>query len=485
LLTAFGGFTVSREVASALPTRLADGTAEHDLTFDAVGRLQSRAWGVNGAPVYIEQVSYDAAGRVAQRTETVSGTTSAYAYTYDANGFLATVTKNGVAVEEYAYDARGNRTSRTANGGATEASTYDLQDRLQTRHGTLYSFDADGFLAQRGADTFDFGARGEMLGAVVDGQSVTYGYDGYGRRTSRTTAAGPTQFLYGNPQHQLQLTASRDTAGVLTTYFYDEGGRLIAFERSGARYYVAGDMLGTPKAVVDANGTVVKTMAWDAFGSLLSDSNAGFALEIGFAGGLRDPLTGLTRFGVRDYEPASGRWTSRDPALFATRQTNLYAYVANDSVNKIDPVGLFSFGASAYDGLGGGIKLAITGEGISFCAEVGIGGGESIEVDPSGGLDKDGVSLDAAVSLKAGPLGGFEVGSSLKGECQLENKAKGCLGPLCVEGTYKDGQWQPRTGKAETSIGDFTALATKSLAEAAKFKLEGKVVGNFCAAGKW
>ena len=57
-------------------------------------------------------------------------------------------------------------------------------------------------------------------------------------------------------------------------------------------------------------------------------------------GGIYDPDTGLVRFGARDYDPEVGRWTSKDPILFASGQTNLYAYVNNDPVNRVDPTGL-------------------------------------------------------------------------------------------------------------------------------------------------
>jgi uncharacterized protein RhaS with RHS repeats len=53
-------------------------------------------------------------------------------------------------------------------------------------------------------------------------------------------------------------------------------------------------------------------------------------------------VTGLLRFGFRDYDPETGRWTAVDPVLFASGQTNLYAYVANDPVNLVDPSGLLS-----------------------------------------------------------------------------------------------------------------------------------------------
>jgi len=43
---------------------------------------------------------------------------------------------------------------------------------------------------------------------------------------------------------------------------------------------------------------------------------------------------------VRDYDPTTGRWTAKDPILFAGGQGNLYVYVGKNPVNKVDPSGL-------------------------------------------------------------------------------------------------------------------------------------------------
>ena len=42
---------------------------------------------------------------------------------------------------------------------------------------------------------------------------------------------------------------------------------------------------------------------------------------------------------ARDYDPETGRWTSKDPILFNGGDTNLYGYVLNDPVNLVDPSG--------------------------------------------------------------------------------------------------------------------------------------------------
>jgi hypothetical protein len=46
------------------------------------------------------------------------------------------------------------------------------------------------------------------------------------------------------------------------------------------------------------------------------------------------------RFGARDYDPETGRWTAKDPIGFSGEDSNLYGYVVGDPINLIDPEGL-------------------------------------------------------------------------------------------------------------------------------------------------
>lgn len=80
-------------------------------------------------------------------------------------------------------------------------------------------------------------------------------------------------------------------------------------------------------------------MDYDAWGQVVADTSPGFQ-PFGFAGGIYDRDTGLVRFGARDYDPQTGRWTAKDPIRFDGGDTNIYAYVSNDPVNYIDPEGL-------------------------------------------------------------------------------------------------------------------------------------------------
>jgi RHS repeat-associated protein len=143
---------------------------------------------------------------------------------------------------------------------------------------------------------------------------------------------------------------------VLTYYHYDPSGRLMAFDRAGVRYFVQTDQVGTPRVVTDSQGNIVKNVRTSAFGEVLSDSAPTFKLHVGYAGGISDSVTGLVRFGYRDYEPVTGRWTARDPILFAGGQGNLYVYVGNSVVSSKDSNGLWVVQACIGAAIGAGIN---------------------------------------------------------------------------------------------------------------------------------
>nr|WP_301288389.1 RHS repeat-associated core domain-containing protein [Natronospira proteinivora] len=110
--------------------------------------------------------------------------------------------------------------------------------------------------------------------------------------------------------------------------------------QDGERYRLIADHLGSVRLVVHADsGEIVQRLDYDEFGRVLEDSNPGFQ-PFGFAGGIYDQHTGLVRFGARDYDPQTGRWTAKDPIRFDGDGPNLYGYVLNDPVNWIDMWGL-------------------------------------------------------------------------------------------------------------------------------------------------
>lgn len=143
-------------------------------------------------------------------------------------------------------------------------------------------------------------------------------------------------------------------------------------------YYVGTDHLGSPRVV---RGRERRRRSEDRLRRLGNQTAlSGFVVPLGYAGGLADPVTGFVHFGMRDYDPATARFTTRDPMLF-DGGGNLFVYVGDDPMSAVDPAGLTGVGASAYAGVGGGASTSLDDKGISFCGEVGFGLGQSAEIN--------------------------------------------------------------------------------------------------------
>jgi RHS repeat-associated protein len=300
----------------------------------------SRTHEVKGKQIYQFQLVYDELSRIVQKRETVAGKVRVYDYTYDADGQLIEVKKDGEVVESYKYDLNGNRTEWEL-GEKKHSASYDSQDRLKEVDGTPYEFDADGFLMQRGDMTLKYSATGELLEVSwPDGKSIKYAYDSMNRRVARTDEKGTQEYLYGNLDSPFQVTGVRKSSGDLDVYHYDESGLLVAMQRDASWYYVVTDQLGSPQVVGDVDGGVVKVLEYDSFGKQVVDSDRAFDLPINFAGGLIENDTNLVNFWFRDYDPVSGKWNAKDPIGFMGSDVNLYRYVGNNSINLTDPLGL-------------------------------------------------------------------------------------------------------------------------------------------------
>jgi len=107
-----------------------------------------------------------------------------------------------------------------------------------------------------------------------------------------------------------------------------------------ASFLIYSDHLGTLRVLADMDGNVVQAMWYDAFGNLLAMRGDAVRLPLGFAGGLLDADTGLTRFVWRDYDADTGRFTALDPMGAKGGDSDLYGYCVDDPVNRLDAWGL-------------------------------------------------------------------------------------------------------------------------------------------------
>lgn len=469
LPTAIGPVTVVRGAPGGRVSSMTDGAGTFTLGYDAAGREQDRTLAF-GATAFQEQLQRDAAGRTTSSTVTTPSGTITTTYAYDALGRLATSKRGAAPTVTYTYDHHGNLQTTAAG-----AATFNATDQLVSVAGVPYTYDANGALTGRGADTFTRDASGELLGATVGGVGVTYAYDHLNRRVARTEGGVTTEYLYGDPRDALRVTDTR-VGGVATHYVY-QGQRVIALERGGVRYLVGTDSVGSLRVIRNADGSTVKVVDYDPWGNVLGDSNPGFAVELGFAGGIRDGRTGWTRFGVRDYDPATGRFTSADPIRFDGGLAR-YGYANGDPVNMVDPAGTTSIGGEFFFGAGGGAQLSWGTNGWTICVTVGLGVGAGVSGDLNAANAEASTSIVASISGGDIAAGGGISAERSTDECgrtsdQVTIDAN--TGP--IQGQV-GGQYDEKSGKA-WDVSSLSVAVPKEVRAGASGKIGYKVCKQY------
>ncbi len=343
ILTQVGELVLSRRQDNGQLTQATVQGVTTAWAYNDHGEYAQRDDRFNGTTLLSRVYTRDALGRLSEETETVQGDAHVLTYSYDRAGRLSGVTRDGSPMVSLEYDANGNRIRVTRPTGVIGA-TYDSADRLLTL----------------GAETFTYGAAGELLTRSVGGETTQYRYDGVGNLIGATLSNGTAidylldpkgrrigkkvngtlvqSFMY---QSQLNPIVEFDGSGqILSRFVYGTNVNVPDYMvRSRVLYRLITDELGSVRLVVNATtGDVVQRIDYDESGSVTLNTNPGFQ-PFGFAGGLYDDDSKLVHFNAREYDPRLGRWMTVDPVGFAGG-TNLYEYANGDPVNRADPSGL-------------------------------------------------------------------------------------------------------------------------------------------------
>ncbi|NWF93671.1 MAG: hypothetical protein HXY46_12185, partial [Syntrophaceae bacterium] len=255
LLTGVGNFTITRNAGNGLPQAVTGGTLNITRTFNGYGELESQNFVINALKLTSWGLTRDKAGKITAKTETVEGTTSNYAYTYDSMGRLLTVTKDGSLVEEYRYDSVGRRSyeMNLLKGISGRTYTYSNEDHLLTAGDTTYRYDLDGFLTTKtiGPDItrYSYSSRGELLRVdLPDGGVVEYINDPLGRRIAKKINGAITEkYLW---QGLTRLLAVYDGSDNLVMRFeYADERMPVAMTKAGLTYYLTYDQVGSLRVV--------------------------------------------------------------------------------------------------------------------------------------------------------------------------------------------------------------------------------------------
>ncbi|MFA5832145.1 MAG: Ig-like domain-containing protein [Bacteroidota bacterium] len=351
-ITNIGGMSLTYDPQNGLPTGTSLGNITTSQSYNNKGELASYTAAYGVSTLFATSYSRDSLGRITALTETSLDTTKVFLYGYDTVGRLEKVWIDGFLISQYTYDANGNRVSRNS-ALQIDSGSYDAQDRMLSYGNAQYFYTANGELQTKvnGNDTarYTYDNFGNLTKVVLsNGDIIEYIIDGQNRRIGKKlNGSFVKRWIYSG---QLSPVAEVDSAGNMVARFV---GGIIT--KGGATYRLITDHLGSIRLVVNTStGAIAQRLDYDEFGNIIQDTNPDFQ-PFAYAGGLYDTQTKLIRFGARDYDASVGRWTSKDPIKFRGSSGNLFAYVANDPINKIDKNGKVTTGAGALAGLVWGV----------------------------------------------------------------------------------------------------------------------------------
>ncbi|MBU1040417.1 MAG: hypothetical protein KKF77_04870 [Proteobacteria bacterium] len=323
----------------------------------------------------------DQQGRISERVVRLGDSVDTRRYAYDSAGRLSRVTDGSGALSEcYTNDHQGRRLAdiNPLRLRGERRYTYLTDNRLGQPGNTQYGHDKAGIrnlkvetTSKGQAEThYHFEPSGLLMCVdLPDGRKIQYLYDENGQRTEKRVNGQLVEaFRWLDP---LRLSEFHDVHE-WRMFAYLEDRTPVGLTNGEDMYFILADQIGTPLALATADGHVVQAMQYDSFGNPLRGFQGPVSLPIGFAGGLFDADTGLTRFVWRDYDADTGRFTALDPLGAKGGDKDWYGYCVDDPVNRVDVWGLA--GDPLYD-FGGEGRTPIDGPKYgNYCGKNWTGG---------------------------------------------------------------------------------------------------------------
>ncbi|MGA7314967.1 MAG: RHS repeat-associated core domain-containing protein [Silvibacterium sp.] len=301
-----------------------------DFTYDSRGRLAMAIQGPRKTTF-----SYNSDGFLASVTDPLQHTTD---ITYDADGHLSTTKLPDGRIITYAYDANGNLTSVTPPGKPAHDFAYNAVDLLSSytpptisgTGGTSYGYNLDRNLTKI---------------TRPDGKLISFDYDTAGRLSSVVT---PSETIdYTNSATTGNLTSASITSGEGLTYAYD-GPLLTSTKWTGTvngtvglgyndNFWITSEDINGANTIAftyDNDGLVTKagalTLTSNAQNGLLTDTTLGSTTDartynsFGELTGYTASHAGTALYSVAYTRDADSRISSKEETI--SGKTNTYAY---------------------------------------------------------------------------------------------------------------------------------------------------------------
>ncbi|MFQ5965289.1 MAG: RHS repeat-associated core domain-containing protein, partial [Candidatus Scalinduaceae bacterium] len=339
--------------------------------------------------------TYDERGRRTSMT-TLEGR---WDYVYDNLGQLTAWTTPDGRYVEYKYDALGNRITVTDNAVITNYTTNNMNQYIQVGN-TTYQYDADGNMIQKTSPsdttTYTYNDENRLVAVSSPQANWTYTYDAFGNRVRVNDNGTTTDFVidpigfgdvvgeYNNStgnltahyDHGFGLLSQTDAFGNrvrvddngTTTDFvidpigfgnvvgeyenstgnltarYDHGFGLLSQKDAIAKSaFYTFDAIGSTSELTGSMGTILNLYRYLPFGEQPSSSEtANNSFEYVGEYGVVAGENRLYYMRARYYDSTVGRFVSMDPIGLTGGDKNLYRYIENTPLDRIDPSGLLS-----------------------------------------------------------------------------------------------------------------------------------------------
>ena len=261
-------------------------------------------------------------------------------YTYDKADRLTVAASSLSNNYGFGYDAASNLGPIQTPSGSTTVTSNAL-NQVAAYGTTPFKYDANGNLLADYARTYAWDAENRLIAIGYPGTTGTatqLTYDGLGRRTSITdTASGTTTQTHFGWCGQSLCQARSSTDAFLKRYLAE--GEVGSAPGSGLYYGI--DQLGSVRdAIAVQNGLRKAHFDYSPYGAQTTSVGmpAG-RTDFRYAGLFYHQLSGLEFATYRQYDPAAGRWISRDP-IDEKGGMNLYALGRSNPASDTDTTGL-------------------------------------------------------------------------------------------------------------------------------------------------
>jgi RHS repeat-associated protein len=303
-------------------------------------------------------------------TLTVSGSFTGAVVAIGVNGQAAALYSDGTFATTAGLTlSNGNNVFVTAGSNAAGALVLSAVTAARLPEMVSLTYDLNGNLLTDGHRFFEYDDANRLLSVTLTNACrAVFVYDGLGRRRitreyswqrgswlktneTRYVCDGylPVQERDGGGNVRVTYTRGLDLSGTFGGAG-GIGGLLARTDSSGSAFYHA-DAGGNITSLTDSGGGVVARYLYEPFGRLvgkwgpLADANA---MQFSSMPAYRQ--AGLSLYAFRAYDPSLQRWLNQDP-IGELGGLNLYGYVGNNPISRIDPLGLWEIqlgvGASA------------------------------------------------------------------------------------------------------------------------------------------